>query len=231
MNRGAARPSRRPVSQWEPMHLPGARRVGGRGYGARVPGVLTFLRVAPAITFASGVAGVVLVDLLSWRRTRPVRGGSFLARHDPLTGASHEEGTSRLTLLPGATGVAAVAWGISALDRTPALGALLAAGGSLVASSGLLARVTAIREDRSGLTIRFAARRPFVLPWAECRRLVPPRTPVGGWRVGGRSGSRTLMPSDLWGKERLLASIVAGAALRFDGRRWTGAASRDRLSG
>ena len=41
------------IVRLEPMHLPGALRVGGHGYGAHVPGVLTFLRVAPAITFAS----------------------------------------------------------------------------------------------------------------------------------------------------------------------------------
>src|SRR5207249_11413557 len=95
MNRGAARPSRGPVSQWEPMHLPGALRVGGHGYGAHVPGVVTFLRVAPAITFASGVARVVPADLLSWRHPRAVRGGSLLARHAPLAGGGHHAGTSR----------------------------------------------------------------------------------------------------------------------------------------
>jgi hypothetical protein len=97
---------------------------------------------------------------------------------------------------------------------------VLAAGGLFVVGVGLAARVTGLMANGSGLVITYAARRPYGMAWEECDRLVPPRSPLGGWRVGKVQGSRTLMPSDLMGHEDVLDVIVRRASLRFDGRVW-----------
>jgi hypothetical protein len=95
------------------------------------------------------------------------------------------------------------------------------AGGAFIAVAGSVARVTGIRVTDDALVISFAARPPLLRRWTDICGLWPPATPVGGWRVtvaGGRGA--TLMPSDLFGHEEVLALIVRRGRLRFDGRKW-----------
>ena len=91
-------------------------------------------------------------------------------------------------------------------------------GGLLVAVSGVVGRVTAVEATSDGMVVRHSRRRPFKLAWSDVRELRQPRWPLGGWRVIGRSGSRTLMPSDLLGAEWMLDAIIDRAGLRFAGR-------------
>jgi hypothetical protein len=122
--------------------------------------------------------------------------------------------------VPGTAGVAALAWSGAAGFGPRGIHVVLALGGALVAVSGFAARVISVEVAGCGLTVRYAARRPFERSWSDLHTLRPPRWPLGGWRVVGDSGSRTLMPSDLLGAESLLDAIVHGASLRFSGREW-----------
>ena len=56
--------------------------------------------------------------------------------------------------------------------------------------------------------------------WSRVRRLTPPRTPLGAWRIATADETISLMPSDVLGAEALLAALVVRAGLSFDGRRW-----------
>jgi hypothetical protein len=99
---------------------------------------------------------------------------------------------------------------------------ILAATGAFIALAGWVARVTGLRADDDGLIILFARRPPFGVSWSEVRELKPPTSPVGGWRLTDARGVRsTLMPSDLFGHEELLETIVVRAGLQFDGRIWS----------
>jgi hypothetical protein len=90
----------------------------------------------------------------------------------------------------------------------------------MVAVTGWWARVTGVSANGFGFTIHYRRSRDFSMPWDHCLALRPPRIPPVGWRVVGSRGSRTLMPSDLWGCEGLLGVLVEHAGLRFDGRAW-----------
>jgi hypothetical protein len=164
-----------------------------------------------ATAFFALSAALVAVGLVSWRRTREVRRGGETSRSPPETISAR---TSRLTWLAAGAGLASTAWGatIVVTGATPGLGLL--AGGALVTLTGLLARVTHIHADGQGMTIRYARREPFDLAWQDLVALTPPRTPLGGWRFQGRTATRTLMPSDLWGTEGLLPFAVHRAGLR-----------------
>src|SRR5205814_390852 len=72
-----------------------------------------------------------------------------------------------------------------------------------------------------GMVIRYARSPPHAVPWAGFVALRPPRWPMGGWRLDASAGSRSLMPSDLWGNEDVLDAIVERAGLTFDGRSWS----------
>jgi hypothetical protein len=123
--------------------------------------------------------------------------------------------------------MAALAWSGAAFGpRTTHV--VLALGGVLVAVSGFTARVTSVEVAGSGLTARYAARRPFELSWSDLRALQPPRWPLGGWRLIGDKEHRTLMPSDLLGHEWVLAAVIDRAGLRFARREWGRESSADR---
>jgi hypothetical protein len=116
--------------------------------------------------------------------------------------------------------MAAAAWCGAGLGVGPAR-ILLAGGGLLVAVSGLTARVVSVELAPAGLAIRYSRRRTFELPWRDLRMVRPPRWPLGGWRLTGHVGGRTLMPSDLLGHEWVLVSVVDRAGLRFREGAWT----------
>jgi hypothetical protein len=166
-----------------------------------------------------GLSGVLLaVGLVSWRRTERMRRGRPLVRAPP--GSGGPSSTSRLTWLAAWAGASATTWGITVAGTHEGAGLALVAGGAFVAVTGARGRVTSIQADRDGLTVCSSGGRPFVLSWPDVEVVRPPRTPLGGWRVQGRIGARTLMPSDLWGSEAVLPLVTRSAGLRFDGHRW-----------
>ncbi len=115
--------------------------------------------------------------------------------------------------------MAAAAWGGAGVGLRAAQ-ILLAGGGVLVTVSGFMARVVSVEAAPAGVVIRYSRRRPFELPWGDLRMLRPPRWPLGGWRLMGDAGSRTLMPSDLLGQEWVLDAIIDRAGLRFGEGAW-----------
>jgi hypothetical protein len=176
------------------------------------------------------VAGLVAVGLMSWTRTRSIRSGTI-----PLEAGLPKAGSfrsSRTTLVAALAGVSAIAWGAAAAVRSGIEALLLVAGGTFIAVAGSVARVTGVHAGDEGLLVHFAARAPFHARWAEIHTLRPPGTPVGGWRLAAAGGTgTTLMPSDLFGHEELLAEIVARSGLSFDGRRWVGGEEREAIQG
>jgi hypothetical protein len=127
------------------------------------------------------------------------------------------------TYLPAATGIALmVLAGSVAASPGPAVVAMaLALSGATVASLGVWGRVTEMRAGWEGLTILYTGRSAFSMAWPECEQVTGPRWPLGGWRIRRSDGaSRTLMPSDLLGREWVIGAAIDGAGLHFDGRVW-----------
>jgi hypothetical protein len=171
--------------------------------------------------FAAAVTGLIAVDAVSWRRTRPFRSGCPSATL-PLAKPRLQprwRRASRTTFLAGAAGALACAYGITA-PRIGAVPLVLVPCGGFVATTGLAARVRAVGAGRDGLIVRYAARPSFLLPWTECQELRPPGWLLDGWRVAGTCRSRSLMPSDLLGNEWVLATVIASAGLSFTGSSW-----------
>jgi hypothetical protein len=172
--------------------------------------------------FFALIAALFAVGYVSWRRTRGIRRGRQATGAPP---DSISARTSRWTWLAGWAGVTASGWGaVVGVTRPAGLGLL--AGGVFVALAGAWARVRSIVADPIGLQVRAANGAEFSLAWSELLALRPPRTPLAGWRFHGRSASRTLMPSDLWGIEAVLELAVKRAGLKFSGRRWSAGPSR-----
>ena len=175
-----------------------------------------------ALILASLYGALVVVGVASWRRTGSVRRGIFPGEGRDGSPSRAGAATSAATYLPALTGldlsILGVAGGSSA--HRIVLFLVVLATGAAVGFLGIVGRVAAIRVGPRGLCVTYAFRPRFELSWIDCRRLAPPRTPLGGWRVGGTTGSRTLMPSDLLGREGVLAQIIRRSGLRFDGRRW-----------
>ena len=97
-------------------------------------------------------------------------------------------------------------------------GGLIASGFVLV--SGLAGLVTGLSSLRDGIVVRRAALGDRKARWERVQRVIPPRWPLGAWRILGEGRAISLMPSDLLGAEAALAELVRGAGLRFDGRTW-----------
>jgi hypothetical protein len=167
--------------------------------------------------FACQMVALLAIGMKSWRRTGPLRHG----RASPPQGRprSHHT-TSRATALAGLSGGTIVLWGACSAAMGHASACLLIAYGLFATVSGCRSRVTELRVDATGLVIGCAHRHAFSADWGDCSALVPPRSPLGGWRIEARSGARTLMPSDLLGHECVLAVIVGWGEFRFDGSRW-----------
>jgi hypothetical protein len=183
----------------------------------------------PAAGLASLVGALIALDVRSWRRTRGLRQG--LASGPPDEAAIVHARTSRATLLPGWIGVTLAWTGLAGWIDHAAMSwrvcVALAAGGAVVAVTGFRSRVTSLALSDEGLVVGYAHRRPVVVPWTRCGRLIPPRWPPGGWRL---VPGPMLMASDVWGHEILLGDIVARAGLAFEGGRWVraGSISRER---
>jgi hypothetical protein len=175
-----------------------------------------------SIALAATFAGLFAVGLTGFRRTRRLRHGHRgpgPAVRRPV--ARPVAPTSRTTHLAGAGGLLVALLAVVGAPRTPPWATAVAmAWGALIAATGIAGRVAALEVRDEGLTIRYERRPPFRLPWPDLRRIRPPATPLGGWRLEGVSGSRTLMPSDLLGNEAVIETGILRAGLAFDGRCW-----------
>jgi len=123
-------------------------------------------------------------------------------------------GTHIVTLVPGWCGVALCAgggFGTASGLFSLALGSALAGAGFFVAASGFRRRVVAIEVGGDGVEVRHRWWRPFSAPWAAIEELRSPRWPLGGWTIVAGGRRCTLMPSDLWGKEAVLAQVAEAA--------------------
>lgn len=186
-------------------------------------GLAVALALSACAVLALAACGLAAVGMVSWRRTAPLRRAlAHPARNPthrdrpvegrgPVPPGPGRHGTSPSTFLAAAAGGAIGLGGlVLALSERgpPRLGLAIAALGAGVVGGGLTARVTALEVGRTALVVRYALRRPFVLSWVSCTAVRPPRWPLGGWRLLGPAGSRTLMPSDLLGLEGVLTTLV-----------------------
>jgi hypothetical protein len=152
-------------------------------------------------------------------RGRLRRGGS-----EGLAGVPRQYRSSPTSLLAGWAGVGLM--GMAVAGTVPGRGAPLArvalgTAGLLVAWTGFASRVVGLEVRTDGVLVHLRTGRPFVYRWVDARRLVPPITFIGGWRLVGATGSRTLMPSDLLGHEFVVELIVARTGMTRVGRVWT----------
>jgi hypothetical protein len=203
----------RPECRWHPLRFAVA--------------MLLLVHQLAAAGLVANLVGLLVVDAISWRRTRAIRIG-----RPPSVAAPPRRGSpyavlgswgaraSRTTFLAAGVGLWALAYGATTPRdlgwRSPAF---VVAGG-FIAVTGLLGRVRTVGAGRAGMVIRYAARPPLVLSWAACMELRPPRTILGGWRVIGSAGSRRLMPSDVLRNEWFLEAITDAAGLSLRGWRW-----------
>jgi len=177
------------------------------------------LRLPFMASFFLVVAGLLTIGLASWFRTRALRHGATPQARDPPHTTSFS--TSSATFLAALAGITAIAWGASSWAEHLIEAVPLVVVGTFIAVAGSVARVNGIGADEAGLAVRFARRAPFHPPWSALRELVPPASPLGGWRMTAVPGARcTLMPSDLFDHEELLETIVVRAVLQFDGGIW-----------
>jgi hypothetical protein len=207
--------------------------VGGFPYRDSVPDLMAWLlsvaRFAVLLAALPAVIGGALVGALfatgiaSWYRTFALRSGTGRRAGSRPTHVPSAHRTSRLTCLAAAGGMALVTMGIGqafASHHRWVMATTSTAAGLFVARSGVRMRVTLIELDVHGILIRYARSPPHAIPWIGFVALRPPRWPMGGWRLDGSAGSRSLMPSDLWRNEEVLDAIVERAGLTFDGRAW-----------
>ena len=153
---------------------------------------------------------------ICWRRSAALRLGTFIPGMGERPWRTRTSPTTWLAAAAGACGA-----GLAATSDWAApirIAGLVAAGFVMV--SGLTARVTGFDEEPGGVVVRRAALPYRAARAARVREVIPPRWPLGAWRVVGDGPPISLMPSDLLGSEPALARLVDDAGLRFDGRRW-----------
>jgi len=174
---------------------------------------MSVLRVLAPLVLLADVCALGAIGVVVRRRTRGVRRGSR-------TGGGLSVGgwrTSRTTHLAWVGGAAAALWAV-ALGPPPAW--VLGPSGVFVAASGLTLRVTRLDVDADALTVHYAARRPRRLRWDRCRAIRPPVGPLGAWRIEADDTAASLMPSDVFGHEGMLADAVRRTGLAFDRGTW-----------
>jgi hypothetical protein len=176
------------------------------------------LTAIAASLVALSLAALWGVSFHGWMRTRELRRGRPGTPTPPHPLSAR---TSRTTLLPGVAGVLVVLTGAAGtVEGAWTWTVWLAIVGAPIATAAFVARVTELETSLDRLTIRYRARPAFFVPWSECRALIPPRWPLGGWRVDGPTEGRILMASDLLGHEDVLCRVIAGARLRFSDGAW-----------
>lgn len=177
---------------------------------------------------ASAVTALIVVDVVSWGRTRPLRTGHPPPRAGPSrsdagaasVGASRSAGSSPTTFLAGAAGLVAMAYGLTSGPGAGWASPVCLLAGAFVGVTGLAGRVRMVEAGDQGLVVHYAGRPPWRVPWTRISGLGAPSTPVGGWRLVADGRSRTLMPSDLLSNEWVLVAVIQAAGLSFTGGRW-----------
>jgi hypothetical protein len=101
----------------------------------------------------------------------------------------------------------------------PARGAL-ALWGAFVLIAGIAGRVKAVSVSEGAFVVRRALLPERTAAYGEIRAVLPPRWPLGAWRIERGRGSVTLMPSDLRGAEATLAGAILQAGLDFRRGAW-----------
>jgi hypothetical protein len=175
--------------------------------------------VAAALLVACAAVGLcclVAVDLVSWRRTGPIRRGETVSVGD----ASGCRRTSPTTWLAAATSAALAAGAALAPGTGGAARWLIVAGAAFATVTGVTGRVTEVGVASDGLVVRRARAPEQRAPWAGLREVRPPRFPLGRWQIRSEGGAISLMPSDLLGGESALAVVVRRSDLAFDRGRW-----------
>jgi hypothetical protein len=172
------------------------------------------------VSFGLGVASAMLAlcatGRIGWRRSSVLRRGAIVPRTGEHPWRTRTSPTTWLAAAAGACGA-----GLAATSDWAAptrIAGLAAAGFVLV--SGLAARVTGFDEEPDGVVVRRAALPDRAARAVRVGEVIPPRWPLGAWRIVGDGPPISLMPSDLLGSEAALARLVNDAGLRFDGRRW-----------
>jgi hypothetical protein len=156
--------------------------------------------------FATALSGIGVVF---WRRTSELRGGADAPA--PPAATLEKTGSSPATFLAAAGGLFLAASSAWAARRGGAVFLLPGLAGAFVFLSGLRLRVTALQVSPTGVTVWYPGRRTFFVGWEPGLSVRAPKTPLGGWRIESSSGARTLMPSDLLGREEVLAALMIRA--------------------
>jgi len=150
-----------------------------------------------------------------WRRLAPLRSGSACGPWPP-----PQAGSSRTTWLAAVAGAAVISVAATEGARPAWLRGALAAWGAFVLVAGIAGRVTAVVVSDDGVVVRRVFLPDRTIGSNEVRRIVPPRWPLGAWRIEGEMRACSLMPSDLRGAEAALAALVVNAGLRFRDGAW-----------
>jgi hypothetical protein len=157
----------------------------------------------------------VFVGVAGWRRLASLRAGTV---DGPWPAARRR--SSSATWLAAVAGGAASSVAAAGSDWPGWLRAPLAAWAALVVVAGVTGRVTAVLAADDGVVVRRAVLGDRAVGRNEVRRVVPPRWPLGAWRIDGDTGHVTLMPSDLRGAEAALPALILQAGLRFRDGEW-----------
>ena len=158
--------------------------------------------------------------MAGWRRLAPLRRGDAPGTAWP-AGRPRSSPTTWLAAIAGAgtAGTAGSAAGLSGWVRVG-----LALWAAFVLAGGVAARVTSVIFADGSLVVRRALLPDRAIAGREIRRVVPPRWPLGAWRLEADARRTTLMPSDLRGAEAAVATLVREARLRFRDGAWRRAA-------
>jgi hypothetical protein len=178
-----------------------------------------------AVVSSASVVALFAIDSVSWARTSSLRDGARLSPWTAHLTHRRVHRTSALTLLPALAGATLGLAGVASLAFRPRaarspVAALCIAAGVLVTEVAVRKRVTSIELGSGEMAVLYARSPPRRLPWSGWRAVRPPRWPLGGWRLVSNGHGVTLMPTDLWGLERILERAILTAGLRFDGRDW-----------
>jgi hypothetical protein len=150
-----------------------------------------------------------------WRRLAPLRRGEV-----PEALPAARRRSSATTWLAAVAGAGTVGVACSATDWPGWARVALALWAAFVLVSGVTGRVTGVLVSDGSLVVRRALLPERTAACRELRAVVPPRWPLGAWRIEGDRGSATLMPSDVRGSEATVTAVIIGAGLRFRDGAW-----------
>jgi hypothetical protein len=163
----------------------------------------------------ASLAALIGVGLAGRRRLAPLRRGRVAGTWPPARRRS-----SPATWLAAIAGAGAVGIAWSAAGWPPWARVILALWAAFVLVAGVVGRVTAVLVGDGAIVVCRALLPDRAAEWRELSAIVPPRWPLGAWRIAGSRGSVTLMPSDLRGVEAVLVQAIVAAGLGFRDGAW-----------